>query len=401
MTSEDPPFTADVFIAGAGPAGLACAIAAAQQGLSVNIADGMAPPIDKACGEGLLPETVASLTSLGIAPHKIPWETSHPLLGIRFIGPPRQRRGTSAHASSVQASFSGNSGIGLERTTLHQLLLDRAASLGVRLHWRTVVQNFQQHSGTTVIQTNQGLHRARFIVGADGHASRIRTIAGLDHGRTTSHRFGLRQHFSLRPWSSFAEVFWSNHGEAYITPVGPSKVCVAFLSDHRFTSVADALSCFPELSARLSDAPAADAPRAAISLSRRLRAVTSGNVALLGDASGSVDAVTGEGLAIAFSQAQVLASALRSGDLRSYQRQHQAIRRVPAFMSSAMLLLDRSLVLRDLTLATFDCCPAIFRALLRFHTANHGRRPTFNTSDSSFPESQHIPYTGIISLSVD
>lgn len=364
-TPETLPSPADVFIAGAGPAGLACAIAAAQQGLSVSIADGMAPPIDKACGEGLLPETVATLTTLGIAPQEIARHGSHPLLGIRFIGP--SNNGQRPH--TVQASFAGEPGIGVERATLHQLLLNRAASLGVRLHWRTVVQSFDRNSTQLVVQTNQGLHRARFLVGADGHGSRIRSLAGLDRGRVTSRRFGLRQHFTIRPWSPFAEVFWSDRGEAYITPVGPNRICAAFLSRQRFTCVAEALSCFPALSARVAHAPAADIPRAAVSINRRLKAVTSGNVALLGDASGSVDAITGEGLSIAFSQALALASSIHRGDLRSYQRGHEAIRRLPAFMSSAMLLMDRSPILRDLTLATFASCPLIFDALLRLHTA--------------------------------
>ena len=81
----------DVFIAGAGPAGLACAIAAAGQGFHVEVADGRKPPIDKACGEGLMPDTLAALTQLGIdldhpSTQELLQSASHPLRGIRFIG---------------------------------------------------------------------------------------------------------------------------------------------------------------------------------------------------------------------------------------------------------------------------------------------------------------------------
>ena len=48
---------ADVFVVGGGPAGLVAAIAACRQGLSVIVADGADHPIDKPCGEGLIPET--------------------------------------------------------------------------------------------------------------------------------------------------------------------------------------------------------------------------------------------------------------------------------------------------------------------------------------------------------
>ena len=56
----------DVFVIGGGPAGLAAAIAARQRGFRVIVADGMRPPIDKACGEGLMPDGLAALERLGI-----------------------------------------------------------------------------------------------------------------------------------------------------------------------------------------------------------------------------------------------------------------------------------------------------------------------------------------------
>jgi len=59
-------FDIDVFVAGGGPAGLAAAIAARQQGFSVMVADSAIPPIDKACGEGLMPDGLDSLRQLGM-----------------------------------------------------------------------------------------------------------------------------------------------------------------------------------------------------------------------------------------------------------------------------------------------------------------------------------------------
>ena len=56
----------DVVIVGAGPAGLACAIAAARHGLQVDVIDAMRPPIDKACGEGLMPDSLEALAAIGI-----------------------------------------------------------------------------------------------------------------------------------------------------------------------------------------------------------------------------------------------------------------------------------------------------------------------------------------------
>ena len=72
----------DVFVIGGGPAGLAAAIAARQRGMSVAVADGTEPPIDKACGEGLMPETIAALGELGV---EIQPDAGYRIRGIRFL----------------------------------------------------------------------------------------------------------------------------------------------------------------------------------------------------------------------------------------------------------------------------------------------------------------------------
>ncbi len=55
----------DVLVVGGGPAGMACAIAAAGHGLHVEVVDAMKPPIDKACGEGLMPDSLEALAAVG------------------------------------------------------------------------------------------------------------------------------------------------------------------------------------------------------------------------------------------------------------------------------------------------------------------------------------------------
>ena len=56
----------EVVVVGAGPAGLVAAIAARQRGFDVTVLDARTPPIDKPCGEGILPRGVAALNALGI-----------------------------------------------------------------------------------------------------------------------------------------------------------------------------------------------------------------------------------------------------------------------------------------------------------------------------------------------
>lgn len=369
--SVAPAVETDVFIAGGGPAGLACAIALATKGLRVHVADGMKPPIDKACGEGLMPDTVAALKRLGISLDAVGDERPElhaRIRGIRFID--------TTGSAVAQAVFPSGDGRGMKRRRLHQLLLDRATELGVGFSWETVVRGIagQEGEGSTV-ETNRGSMRARFIVGADGHQSRIRTCAGLDRASVTARRIGLRQHFAVAPWSEFVEVYWSGQGQAYVTPVAPGEVCVAFVAHRKFAGgVAEALSHFPDLMARLAGAALSDAPRGSITYSRKLYRVTSGNIALLGDASGSVDAVTGEGLSLCFRQALVLADAIDRDDLPAYQKAHAAMRRLPHLMAGTLLLLDRFPFLRSHSIAMLERYPWIFARLLEVHIGHAAPR---------------------------
>jgi flavin-dependent dehydrogenase len=73
----------DVFVIGGGPAGLAAAIASRKKGFRVVVADGARWPIEKACGEGLMPETLAALRELGVS---IRPTDGHVLRGVKFVG---------------------------------------------------------------------------------------------------------------------------------------------------------------------------------------------------------------------------------------------------------------------------------------------------------------------------
>jgi flavin-dependent dehydrogenase len=353
-TSSTQP---DVLIVGAGPAGLAAAIASASQGLHVEVIDARKPPIDKACGEGLMPDSLESLAALGFDIKDLLHVESYPLHGIRFLN----------SKSTVEAAFPLNSGRGIRRTVLHELLVDRALSLGVRFHWENSVHSIEPTTTGQLIRTNRQTLTGRYLVGADGHQSRIATAAGLTDATVHSRRIGLRQHYSITPWTDFVEVYWSDFGQAYITPNSSNEICVAFVANKKFPNPNQALTHFPALARRLATAQLAGAARGAITLHRKLRRVTTGNIALIGDASGSVDAVTGEGLALGFRQAAALALALKADDLSLYQQAHPRIQRLPSLMSRSLLLMDRFPGLRDRTLSIFQRHPLLFEQLLQMH----------------------------------
>ena len=343
-------FDTDVFVVGGGPAGLAAAIAARQHGLRVIVADSAQPPIDKACGEGLMPDSLEVLARLGVSLQGC--ETGA-FRGIRFVGP----------ENSVAAEFPRGWGLGIRRVLLHQLLVERAQECDVKMFWGAHVSAMRE-DGVLVNGRKVG---CRWIVGADGLNSHIRDWAGLAAGSGRTQRIGLRQHFQLPPWSDYVEIYWGSHGQAYVTPVGRNEVCIALISRSKFSSFREGLSEFPELAARLHNAVTTTRARGALSISRALKQVCCGNVALIGEASGSVDAITGEGMALAFRQALALAPALAAGDLSSYAAAHTKINSLPEFMSRSMLLMDRSRWLRSRSLRALSRQPGLFARMLAVH----------------------------------
>ena len=348
---------AEVLIVGAGPAGLASAIAAASQGLQVAVIDARRPPIDKACGEGLMPDALESLATLGFDLKDLLHIESYPLRGVRFLN----------GKNIAEAALPLTSGRGIRRTVLHELLVDQAASLGVRFHWENAVRALETTDRGAIVRTNRQTLNARYLVGADGLQSRVATASGLTAATLHSRRIGLSQHYATTPWTNFVEVYWSDHGQAYVTPTSSNEICVAFIADGKFSTPAEALNQIPTLKHYLANAPLSGVARGSITLGRTLHRVTTRNVALIGDASGSVDAITGEGLALCFRQAAALAVALNKDDLTLYQQDHRRIQRRPSHMSRALLLLDRFPRLRNQVLSTFERRPNLFQQLLQVH----------------------------------
>jgi flavin-dependent dehydrogenase len=343
----------DVAVIGGGPAGLATAIGARLAGLSTVVLDRRRPPVEKACGEGLMPDAAACLAALGV---RLPPGESHPIRGIRYVDGEVVAEGT----------FPGAPGLGVRRLALHRALAARAAEVGVELRWGVTVRGLSP-SG---VETEAGTVAARYVVGADGLLSAVRRWAGLDGPLVPPgqrRRFGVRRHYAIPPWSDRVEVHWGPECEAYVTPVAPGEIGVAMLWSGPARGFDDLLDRFPALAARLADAPQASRDRGAGPLLHRVRGVVRGPVALVGDASGYLDAITGEGLAVAFHQAAALVAAMRAGDLGRYAAAHRRIGRLPGFITGLVLACERRPALRRRAVAALAAEPALFSRLLGIH----------------------------------
>ncbi len=325
-------------------------------------------PVDKACGEGLMPDGAAVLERLGVDVAAL---DGAPFRGIRYVD----------GETVAEGVFPGRPGLGVRRPRLHRALVKAAEAAGVGISWHTRVEGLDHRAGplggtySARLNGGQPAPRARWLVGADGLLSGVRGWAGLEDGGGgvkppgEGGRFGVRRHFAVTPGEvpDKVEVWWGDGCEAYVTPVSADEVGVAMLWSGRKADFDDLMAGFPRLARRYAGRPERSRDRGAGPLAQPVTGVTRGNLALVGDASGYVDAITGEGLSLAFRQAEALAAALAAGDPRRYAAAHRRIGRLPDRMTRLLLAVERHPRLRRRTIRALAADPTLFDRLLALH----------------------------------
>jgi flavin-dependent dehydrogenase len=341
----------DLAVVGAGPAGLAAASTAGAAGLSCVVVERRTPPLDKACGEGLMPAGVRLLAELGVA---LPDGGHSPFVGIRYLDGELRAEGR----------FHGGAGRGVRRTVLVEAMAERARQLRVDLRYGCEVHELSQSVDAVIVGTSSGALAARWLVAADGLHSPIRRRLGLAAAPSHLRRFGIRRHYVVRPWSELVEVYWADGVEAYVTPVG-HEVGVALLSWRDGRGFDDLLTAFPLLRERLQHATVAGKERGAGPLLQPVRRVVAGRVVLFGDAAGYIDAITGEGLTLALRSARQLVDVLvRGAGLGEYERRYRALWREHVLLTRLLLSLSARPWLRRRVIRALAERPALFSWIL-------------------------------------
>jgi flavin-dependent dehydrogenase len=304
---------ADVAIAGGGPAGAALAIELGRRGVRVNLYEKARHPRLKACGEGLLPHGVAALAAIAGLPE------APRVRGLRFV----------AAGASTHADFPDGFGLVVRRDRFDAWLLDRAAA----------TPNVDARMGTPYRAEGE-----RFVVGADGrHSCFHRRFAA---GRAPHPRVGLSAHvIGLDEVGDRVEVFFHRDGELYVAPTGGGETLVAGLFHRerfRRDGIAYLLKAIPGVRDRAVRVQFTTPVLAASPLGLRLPRIVDRNLLLIGDAAGSPDPITGDGIALALSSVRPAADAIVSGDLDSYERIRLAMGRNADRLGRLLLAVSRA-----------------------------------------------------------
>ncbi len=357
---------------GGGPVGSALALLLEREGHQVLLVDA-GRSREKVCGEGLLPAGWEVMVELGLDSALSKRAPIEHLTYRHYLGGKLQ----SMQAPLHQAAF------GVERAELFDAFTGALERSQVEL-WRGGRFRSLAWSGRAPVATIEAPNGEtkvvcpKMMVGADGLHSSVRRQAGLQSTEPRRYRrWGTRVYFRSPQRRGGVEVTLGEGLESYLTPLGGELHGLAFLwSPERLGRPLPGqgdqwerlLACFPD--SFRETLPGREAffgqNRALGPLQQRVTSVLhpGGRLALLGDASGYLDALTGEGLCLGLQQARILARLFGQGQLEKYPSLYWRLKARHTLVVNALLWLLQRPSLRDRVFQALHHSPRLFESVI-------------------------------------
>ena len=314
---------ADLVVIGGGPAGASVAALAAASGAKTILIERDRFPRDKVCGEFLSAEGCAVLDRLGLL-STLTEIGAMPMDACLLA----DARGRSVTAPLPDLPRAGRTALGITRRVLDELLLNHAASCGVTVREQTVaVGPLLEDGRVTGITTRRAdtasadeTIGAPLVIAADGRRSMLQRALHPEIGDplTTSKTswFGFKVHFPdrTRGLSRRIELYVFDGGYAGLGPVEGGRLNLALIArvDALNACGNSPLRLFTErmlknplLQARLGDDRPGSAWKTIGPLRFNVRKPASHGAMFLGDAAGTIDPFSGEGMSNALRGAEL------------------------------------------------------------------------------------------------
>lgn len=326
--SSPPIDEAEVVVVGGGPAGAACAALLAERGRDVLIIDQDRFPRDKPCGDGLTRSSVGFLERIGLGELL---SDCQPIEGLRVVFDHR----SYDYKSYGSARGKPHLARCVPREQLDAAILDVALSRGARLRQARVdgpVLSKGRAAGVRVTGANlEGWVRSRCVVAADGATSRMRRALGFGRRTDGMMAYAVRRYFEteepLEPvFDVYAPVEDHGHGAVgygWVFPVGRhvANVGIGYWRGGGLDApsrIREVLTTFVEdlqlkASVRFGDMrPLSKAFGSPLGVNFMRDRCQVHNIVFVGDAAGTTDPLSGEGIAYALHGAEEIVSVVEA-----------------------------------------------------------------------------------------
>ena len=325
----------DVLVVGAGPGGSAAAYHLARHGIDVTLLERSAFPREKVCGDGITPRGVAAMIKMGVDPTEPGFER---VLGLRV-----HSRSATIELPWPELRSWPDYGLVRTRHDFDAVLASRAQKAGARLVERTeAIEPLIADGWVTGARVRSSEDRdvpateirARFVIAADGSASRFAKPAGVVRDDSRPLGIAARRYYRVDyhpgPWLESWLDLWDGDlllpGYGWLFPLADGTINLG-------AGLLNTFKNFKDVSAqRLFDAFATMlAPEWGFSEETAAGKVLSGplpmginrtpqavpGMLLIGDAAGAVNPFNGEGIAYAMETGEMAAEVLHEALLRN------------------------------------------------------------------------------------